>query len=538
MIESAAVALGGVGLFLIGMLILTDGLKSLVGDSQRRLLATFTNSPLSGAATGALTTAVIQSSSATTVTAVGFVGAGLLSFPQALGIIFGANLGTTITGWMVALIGFKLQLGTILLPVLLVAVLIKMFGRAKTAQAGWALGGFCLIFVGLDVMQNGMTLFEGTVTPADFPADTLFGRLQLVAIGAGITLVTQSSSAGVATAMVALGSGAITLPQAAAMVIGMDVATTFTAILATIGGSAAMRQTGIAHFVYNLLTGIAAFCLLTPFAEIARHFADPAVPGSEQVALVAFHSSFNALGVALILPFTDRFARLILWLVPEDSADLARQLDRKLLPDPAAATDALSGTLGQIFYRLAEDLERVLSGPPERHSETDLAAIGEAIRKAERYAADLQPRLDPAQDPARFVAAMHALDHLRRLEQRARQADRIATIRRDPDLNEARMAFAGALHRLLQTRDLGSAETAFDGMRKQLRAERHRQRDEATQQAAARRLSVEHTINRLDGARWLHRCAYHLWRIAHHLGSGAETGAPPVTTAADDAEID
>ncbi|UUX49555.1 Na/Pi symporter [Nisaea acidiphila] len=539
MLASAAVAIGGVGLFLIGMLILTDGLKSLIGDSQRRLLAAFTNSPVSGAATGALTTAVIQSSSATTVTAVGFVGAGLLSFPQALGIIFGANIGTTVTGWMVALIGFKLKLGAILLPVLLIAVLVKMFGRARTAQAGWALAGFCLIFIGLDTMQQGMQLFEGAVTPADFPSDTLLGRLQLVAIGAAITLVTQSSSAGVATAMVALGSGAITLPQAMAMVIGMDIATTFTAILATVGGSSAMRQTGAAHVVYNLLTGLMAFCLLTPFAAIAAHFADPAVVGSEQVALVAFHSAFNTLGVLLILPFTHRFARLILWLIPEDGADLARRLDRNLLPDTSAATDALAGTLGECSYRLFDLIEQAMTDPVRHRSESDLAEIGDAIGKAERYAEDIQPRLDPASDPGRFVAAMHALDHLRRLFHRVGRSGRIETIARDPALQQARRDFAAALKTFTDAQDPAAAEEIFDALRKSLREERRRLRDDAARAAAARELSLDDAIGRLDGIRWLHRCAYHVWRIASHMSGAVTTEGPPrIDSPAKDAALE
>ncbi len=116
MIGSVLLCLGGLGLFLLGMTVLTDGLRALAGRALRRLLSRFTRSPLSGAMTGAVTTAVVQSSSATTVAAVGFVGAGLLTFPQALGIVLGANVGTTMTGWLVALLGFKLELGTAAMP--------------------------------------------------------------------------------------------------------------------------------------------------------------------------------------------------------------------------------------------------------------------------------------------------------------------------------------------------------------------------------------------------------------------------------------
>lgn len=519
MIASAAIAIGGIGLFLIGMLILTDGLKSLIGNSQRRVMAQLTNSPATGALTGALMTAVIQSSSATTVTAVGFVGAGLLTFTQALGIIFGANIGTTLTGWIVAVLGFKLQLGAIALPILLVAVLMKFFGKGRTALAGWSLAGFCLIFIGLNTMQEGMELFGGVITPDNFPTDSFAGRLQLVGIGIAITLVTQSSSAGIATAMVALGSGTINLPQAAAMIIGMDVATTFTAVLAATGGSTAMRQTGFAHMIYNILTGILAFSLLTPFANIAGHFMDPAAPGSDQLALVAFHTTFNTLGVLLILPVTGLFARLILWLIPDDGTDLARRLDNRLLPDTAAATDALAGTLTEcamiLFDHLHGAIDRTHRGKPR----LDLARIQDAIRKSELYAADIQARRAPATGIGRFTAAIHALDHLRRLCHRATQSQRIVTIAHDPALREVSAQFVTLLANISRSQDLKAAEHDFDALRKGLRDQRHRIREDAAQNAAAGLLSFDDTINRLDSIRWLHRSAYHVWRIAHHLSS-------------------
>lgn len=134
-------ALGGVGIFLVGMLMLTGGLKGLAGRQMREILARFTRTPLSGAVTGALTTAVVQSSSATTVTAVGFVAAGILTFPQALGIIFGANIGTTLTGWMVATLGFKLDLGEAVLPVIFVGAVLHLSGRPRLAALGQALAG-------------------------------------------------------------------------------------------------------------------------------------------------------------------------------------------------------------------------------------------------------------------------------------------------------------------------------------------------------------------------------------------------------------
>ena len=187
MISNILQALGGVGLFLVGMIMLSEGLRGLAGRALRDVLARFTRTPLSGAAAGAATTVVIQSSSATTVTVVGFVSAGLMTFPQALGVIYGANLGTTATGWIVAILGFKLQLGEAILPVVLAGALLIVFGTGRIRFLGMALVGFSLLFIGIDTMQAGMAAFEGTVTPENFPGDTILGRVELVLIGAAMT---------------------------------------------------------------------------------------------------------------------------------------------------------------------------------------------------------------------------------------------------------------------------------------------------------------------------------------------------------------
>ncbi|CUH49215.1 Na/Pi cotransporter family protein [Ruegeria atlantica] len=257
-------ALGGISLFLVGMLLMTDGLKVLAGARLPDILSRFTSTPFTGAITGAVTTAAIQSSGAVTVAAVGFVASGLLTFPQALGIIFGANIGTTMTGWLEALLGFKLDLGQVILPIVFVGVLLALSVRKAVSGLGLALAGFSLIFIGIEQLKSGLDAFQGVATPADFPPDTLLGGLKLLLIGVLITMVTQSSSAGVATALAALSAGAVNFPQAAALVIGMDVGTTFTAVLATFGGSTMARRTGFAHVIYNVMTGAMAFFLLGP----------------------------------------------------------------------------------------------------------------------------------------------------------------------------------------------------------------------------------------------------------------------------------
>ena len=156
--------MGGVGLFLVGMEIMTEALRALASRHLRAFLARFTTSPLTGALTGAASTAVIQSSSATMVTVIGFVGAGLMTFPQALGVIYGANVGTTFTGWIVAMLGLKLSLGTIAQPVLLASVLASLLSTRRASRIARAVAGFSLIFIGLDIMKDAVAGFEDVLS--------------------------------------------------------------------------------------------------------------------------------------------------------------------------------------------------------------------------------------------------------------------------------------------------------------------------------------------------------------------------------------
>ncbi len=303
------------GMFLLGMWVLTRSLESLVGSARTRLLVRFTKSPWSGAALGATATALIQSSGVTTIAAVGFVSAGLLTFQQALGILFGANLGTTLTGWLVALFGFKISFSSVAGPVLLGGMLLAILGGRRRAPAGSAIAGFALVFLAVGLLQSSMAELAQFVTPASFPPATLNGRLLLVGIGMLLTVLTQSSSAGVATALTALNAGAIEFSQAAALVIGMDIGTTFSALLAASVGGIQARRTGLAHVVYNVLTAVFAFFLLDAFVWAAGRWSPDLLLREPEFCLVAFHSLFNGLGVLAILPLTGPFARLIVALV-------------------------------------------------------------------------------------------------------------------------------------------------------------------------------------------------------------------------------
>ena len=203
--------LGGIGLFLLGMILMTEGLKALAGGALRDVLTRFTGGRLQAAASGAALTAMVQSSSATTLATIGFVSAGLLPFAPAVGVIVGAAVGTTSTGWLVSVLGLKFSISAIAMPLVGVGALIRLLGRGRAANLGMALAGFGVIFIGIATLQGGLDDLAQRFDLTAVRGETIPGRLLLVAIGFAMTVVMQSSSAAVATSISALHSRAISL---------------------------------------------------------------------------------------------------------------------------------------------------------------------------------------------------------------------------------------------------------------------------------------------------------------------------------------
>jgi len=512
--------LGGLGLFLMGMVVMTEGLRNLAGEALHAWLTRFTRSPATGALTGTVATAVLQSSSATTVTAVGFVAAGLMTFPQALGIVYGANLGTTITGWMVALFGFKLKMGAAALPVIFVGAMLRIFSRGRWAEFGRAVAGFGLVFLGIGFTQEGMAGFATQVTPDNFPPDSWPGRLALVGIGLVITVVTRSSSAGVAVAMTALSVGAIHFNQAAAMIIGMDVGTTVTAVIAAIGSSQAARRTGLSHTIFNLFTAVAALFLLDPYVAFLGAWRPGTLEMAPEMSLVGFHTLFNAVALLVGLPLARPFARLMEWLVPERSRSLARRLDAKLIPEPAAASAALEATLADEFAYLLEWLGRRLLGQGEPPG---IPASG--VRQDLLDTRDYLDQVNAAGEKGRYQPqigkAVHALDHLQRLYWRLEQTERIEALRVDAGMQAALTEFRAVCEEIRSSLAARISEETFqrtEDIARRLYRGAEAARDEVIEAAVALDVSVAETGRRLAGQRWLQRVSHHVWRVSAHLG--------------------
>lgn len=527
-----ATILGGVGLFLLGMVLLTDGLRTAAGTALRDILARFTGGTVRAVLSGAGLTALVQSSSATVLATIGFVSAGLLTLQQAVGVIFGAALGTTSTGWIVSLLGLKLSIGAIALPLVGVGALMRLLARDRLAAVGLALAGFGLIFVGIDVLQDGMASLAERIDPADLPQVTLAGRLLLTGMGVVMTVVMQSSSAAVATTLTALHAGTITLEQAAALVVGQNIGTSVTAAIAAIGASVPARRTAVAHMLFNGSTGALAFVLVPVAVAVETRIGSSIGITEPAIFIAAFHTGFNLLGVLLLAPAIGPFTRLVERLVPDRGAALGRQLDASVAEVPQVAVEAARRVVMEAGDIVAGVLHDALLNP--RLRVVDLTALDNAagaLQQTRRFLAGVRTSQDAA-DHARHLSLHHAMDHLDRLAERLRNHTPDSTVD-DVAFHQLRGRAADTIPDLrewLRGADAHSPARALGELAAEVAERRRWDRSQTLARTAAGELDPELANANLAAMRWLDSSLYHAWRAAHHLAVpdplAAEAPAP------------
>lgn len=512
--------LGGIGLFLLGMTLLTDGLKASAGESLRQALMRFTGTPFTAFLSGMLATLIVQSSSATTVMVIGFVSSGLLTFPQALGIVFGASLGTTGTGWIVATLGLKVNLGLYSLPLIGIGTFLRMLSRGRGKSIGLAIAGFGIIFVGIDTLQLGMEGLAATLPLSNLPTSGLLGHLFMMLVGIVLTVVMQSSSAAVATTLTALHSGAISFEQASSLVIGASIGTTVTGALAALGGNVPAQRTALAQILFTLGTGLLAVSLLPWFlwglaVAQQRHWLD-----SSAVSLAAFHTAFTLLGVVIFLPWVRRYAAFIEHLLPDRGPQLTRHLDRTLLHTPPialeAARRALKETTGELCVVLNHQLRRQATAQDDQRYEL----VVQALEQIKEFSQQIPANSDHQSISQRRLELLHAMDHLLRLQSRYHPPRGIQQMLTDPRLQPsvelARQTLELASVGLRADDDLLWLRTV-ETFSHRLSALRHADRPQILRDTASGDWSPNSALMLLDAMRWNERIAYHTWRACFYL---------------------
>lgn len=530
MTETIFKLLGGIGLFLMGMVMLTDGLKAFAGDSLRRALLRFTGRPVKAFAAGVIVTLLVQSSTATTLAVIGFVSAGMLTFPQAVGLVMGASLGTTGTGWIVAVLGLKISIGYYALPLVGVGAFIRLLGGGRWKPLGTALAGFGLLFVGIETLQVAMSGLSDEFDLARVPSTGLLGHLLMMVIGIVLTVVMQSSSAAVATTLTALHTGSVSFEQATSLVIGAAIGTTLTGVLAAIGGSTPARRTAAAHVLFNLATGLLAIVLLPFFLWMiniaqGRGWIEPGA-----MSLAAFHSGFIALGVAVFLPFAHQFAALVERLLPDRGPAVTRHLDPSLLNIPAVALEtsrrAMADTAAELFDALKSGLSP--AEPRDETPEATRARLEEALEAVRHFLGRIPPVNEDATVAPLRIAQIHALEHLARLLPFLQPPDRVVRFLRHDRLahgrrlaSESLQAAAAGLRTGQNGWVAGVAATS-----RALSEWRRGERAQLMESAAAAQWDTRDAMEAADAMRWLDSIGYHVWRISNYLGGDAALEPP------------
>jgi phosphate:Na+ symporter len=303
----------GVAILLFGMIALENGFKSFAEGPLKKLLAKATNKFYKSFTVGMVSTAILQSSSLISVITISFLSAGLMTLHQGIGIIFGANIGTTATAWLVASLGLKLKISALAVPMIVFGIVLYLQSNRSIKGIGNILAGLGFFFFGIAIMKEGFDAYQDSLDLTAFSGDGLLGQILFVFIGILATVILQSSSASMAIILTALAAGQITYLSAMALAIGANVGTTVTSMIGAMASNVDGKRIAIAHLLFNLITGLVAFALLGLLGKIVNFSADllGIDPLNFTLKLSIFHTLFNLLGIIIMRPLVSPMERFL-----------------------------------------------------------------------------------------------------------------------------------------------------------------------------------------------------------------------------------
>jgi phosphate:Na+ symporter len=399
---------GSLGLFLFGIKLLSEGLQKSAGDKMKAILKLMTKNRFISIMTGILITIIVQSSSATTVMVVSFVNASLMGLTQAIGVILGANIGTTFTGWMVALLGFKVDITVLALVSIAFAAPMMFSKKNKTREIADILLGFGVLFLGLNYMSHSMPDITDNVDALAFLStinnDTLLMNLLCILIGTFVTIVVQSSSAAMAMTLTMAYNGWLGVTASAAMILGSNIGTTITAYLASIGTSTTAKRAAWAHIIFNVVGSLIALVLFHPMLSFVNwitpgniyNLAGPSLAAQLPLFLAMFHSTFNILNTILFFPFVRQYSRFIERLVPpkaeyDEGTYHFKYIGGVFIDSPEIYMLAIRDEIRKMSNLACNMLTRYrgMFNNPQANMESDV----QAMKKDEDYADQMQEQL-------------------------------------------------------------------------------------------------------------------------------------------------
>lgn len=351
--ENFTVILSGIAIFIIGMFFMQDGFKQLSGGILEKLLEKFTSNTLYAIATGFLSTSVVQSSTIITLIVVSFLSAELLTLVQAVGIVFGSNVGSTTTAWIVSSLGVDVKISTYAFPMLVFGVVLRFFKSNGVKGSGNVLLGLGFIFLGISYMKDGFDIMKNSIDLASYAMEGYLGIIVYILIGILITVVIQSSAATLAIVITALNADSITYVNAIALAIGANVGTTLTTILASFASNENGKRVALIHFLFNLISATFITILIYQFIDLTDFIA-PFLGVSDNnygMKLALFHTIFSVTGVILLTPAISLLVKLSEKLIQKkvSAASKPKYLNQSVLSNPDASLAALKKEIINLY---------------------------------------------------------------------------------------------------------------------------------------------------------------------------------------------
>jgi len=363
--DDAKTIIAGIAIFLIGMHYMEDGFKLFSGGALEVVLEKFTSSTPKAIGTGFLATAVVQSSSLVSVIVISFLSAELIGLTQAVGVVFGSNIGTTTTAWLVSSFGLKIKIAQYALPMLIFGVVMQFSRQSAYKGLGSILIGLGFIFLGIAYMKEGFETMKEGLDLTEYAMQGYLGVFVYILFGAVATVVIQSSSATMAIIITALASGQIDYINALSLAIGANVGTTVTAVLGALASNRNGKRLAVAHFIFNIITGMVAVLLIYQLRDLVDRLA-PLLSIAEDdftMKLALFHTIFNVLGVALVTPFIGRMVAFLetLFRASEKGRGAAKYLTYEVMEIPASALAALRKETIHLYDKSLEAIAHAMN---------------------------------------------------------------------------------------------------------------------------------------------------------------------------------
>jgi phosphate:Na+ symporter len=336
----------GVAILLFGMIMLEEGFKAFTKGPLQNILKKATNKLYKSITAGALVTALIQSSSLVSVITISFISAGLISLSGGLGLIFGANIGTTATAWLVAGFGLKIKISALAMPMLVFGIIFSFQKKNALKGIGNVLAGLGFFFLGIHFMKEGFDVFKEYIDLTQYAIPGYLGVIVYAGVGIVITTILQSSSATLALILTALSAGQIEYENALALAIGANIGTTITAVLGSLSSNVAGRRLAGAHLIFNMVTGIVALALIYPLANLVNKISELVHIATTDytLKLALFHTIFNVLGVVIMIPFIKSLEKLLIRFIKEKinkDIDEPKYLNEAVLEFPGSVISSL-----------------------------------------------------------------------------------------------------------------------------------------------------------------------------------------------------